>query len=224
MYLRLLTILLIAFLLPEGSQGQIVRPQELSLQYHRAERAFRTGSSLNEAKTRLDTVIRALPEDVEALMLRSQVLLALGRPEDAARDAQSAVALQPANGEAWLLLCETRRSAGAVAEAVTALERAGSLIDSGADLHIRLSYNAQMLGDLDQAEAFGRLALTQDRSPAGANVQLARVFQAKSRPDAAAVTLAGGLEKGILTARDVTADPELSSLRSRPELQRWFQN
>lgn len=222
--MRLIAIILMALLLPEGSQGQIVRPQELRLQYHRAERAFRTGSSLNEAKSRLDTVIEALPDDVEALMLRSQVLMALNRPEEAVRDAQASVRLAPRSGEAHLLLSETQRAAGAVGEAVVALERAGSLIDSGADLHIRLSYNAQMLGDLDQAEAFGRLALAQDAAPSGAYVQLARVFLAKNRPEAAAVTLVGGLEKGILTDRDITSDAELRRLRSRPELQRWFQN
>ncbi|MFT4604194.1 MAG: tetratricopeptide (TPR) repeat protein [Rhodothermales bacterium] len=222
--MRVALLALLFLCLPTESPGQIVRPPELRLQYHRAERAFRTGSSLHEAKSRLDTVIEALPEDSEALMLRSKVLLALGRPEEAVEDAKATVALQPENGEAWLLLSETHRAAGAAREAVSALERASSLITNGAALHIRLSYNAQMLGDLDQAEAFGRLALAQDDSLPGAYLQLARVFVAKNRLDAATMTLAGGLEKGAVSPSDVTSDTDLAKLRSQTELRPWFSN
>ncbi len=222
--MRIALLALLFLCLPTESPGQILRPPELRLQYHRAERAFRTGSSLHEAKSRLDTVIEALPDDSEALMLRSEVLLALGRPEEAVEDAAATVALQPGNGEAWLLLSETHRAAGSAREAVSALEKAGSLITSGAALHIRLSYNAQMLGDLDQAEAFGRLALAQDDSLPGAYLQLARVFVAKNRLDAATMTLASGLGKGAVSPSDVTSDPDLAKLRSQAGLRPWFPN
>lgn len=222
--MRFALLALLFLCLPTESQGQIVRPPELRLQYHRAERAFRTGSSLHEAKSRLDTVIDALPEDSEALMLRSRVLLALGRPDAAVQDAAATVTLEPENGEAWLLLSETHRAAGSAREAVSALEKAASLITQGAALHIRLSYNAQMLGDLDQAEAFGRLALAQDDSLPGAYLQLTRVFVAKNRLDAASMTLASGLEKGAVSPSDITSDPDLATLRSQSQLRAWFQN
>jgi tetratricopeptide (TPR) repeat protein len=202
--------------------GQIVRPPDLKLQFHRAQRAFRTGSSSYEAKTRLDRVIEALPDDGEARLLRAKVLLRLGRPEEALLDARAAVALFPSDGEAYLLLCETARAAGLLDESLRALEQAASLIQDDPNLHIRLSFNAQMLGKLDQAEAFARLAYTLDQTLPGAVRQLARVFVAKGRQDSAITLLASALESGVLSPTLLGSDAELKSLTSRPELARWF--
>ena len=206
------------------AHAQIVRPPELRLQFHRAERAFRTGSSPHEAKRRLDMVLEQLPEDSEALMLRASVLLALEQPEAALRDAQAAVRLRPTDGEAHLLLSEAARAAGSVRLAISALDRAGELIRGGAPLHVRLSINARALGELDQAEAFARLAQTQDPSLPSAHLQLARVFMAKDRATAAATVLASALESGVLMPRDVRSDGELAALVNHPDLARWFAN
>jgi predicted Zn-dependent protease len=222
MLTRFALIVFVLWLPQLHAVGQIVRPPELRLQFHRAERAFRAGSSANEAKSRLDLVIAALPQDAEALMLRAKVLLELERPEAAFADAKLAAELQPESGEAHLLVCETARESGNVAEALLALERAAGLISAGPDLHIRLSQNAQLLGDLDQAEAYARLAHTQDETLPEAAYQLARVFLAKERPDAAAMIIASGLEAGVLSVAEVSQDKGLEALRLRPELAPWF--
>ncbi|MBO6574025.1 MAG: tetratricopeptide repeat protein [Rhodothermales bacterium] len=218
---RLLTILIL-LLSVQTVDAQIVRPPELRLQFHRAERAWRTGASLHEAKRRLDQVIAELPEDTEALLLRGKVLLMLDDAEGAMEDAQATVGLEPENGEAWLLFAEAARTAGAVDTALSALKEAGDLIQGGADLHVRLSINARMLGDLDQAEAFARVARTQDPGSPAAHLQLARVFVAKNRTDAAATVLAGALENGVLSPADVISDRELQPLTALPALAAWF--
>ncbi|MFT5143884.1 MAG: putative Zn-dependent protease [Rhodothermales bacterium] len=221
--LKRLALIVFTLSLPHlEAAGQIVRPPELRLQFHRAERAFRAGSSANEAKSRLDLVIAGLPHDAEALMLRAKVLLAMERPEAAFADAKLAAELMPGNGEAHLLVCETARESGDVAEALRALGRAAALITGGPDLHIRLSQNAQLLGELDQAEAYARVAHTQDETLPEAAYQLARVFLAKGRPDAAATIIAGGLEDGVLSAAEVSRDKDLEALTTRPELAAWF--
>lgn len=204
------------------ASAQIARPPELRLQFARAERAFRTGSSPLEAKSRLDRVIAALPEDVEAHLLRAQVLLALNRPADALADARRAASLRPSGGLAFLLICEAAREEGLVTEAQTALETAGRLITTGAAQHVRLSFNAQMLGLLDEAEAYARVAHTLDPAMPGGVRQLAHVFLAKGRTDAAATLLSEGLAQGVLSPADLLEDPILAGLKDHRELRSWL--
>ena len=74
-----------------GAHAQDFRPPELNVQFHRARTAWSTGNSLLEAKARIDRVLAALPEDVEALKLRSSILADLGRDDTAFLDAAEAV-------------------------------------------------------------------------------------------------------------------------------------
>ncbi len=221
---KIALILLVVCLagLPVEAEAQVVRPPDIKLEFHRAQRAFRTGSSSYEAKTRLDRVIAVLPDDAEARLLRAKVLLDLGRPEQALSDARFAVQLEPSDGEAHLLLSETFRAAGFLEESKEALNTAASLITDDADLHIRLSFNAEMLGNLDQAEAYARLAYALDGTLPGAVRQLARVFVAMDRQESAAMLLTLALEAGVLAPGQLISDPRLAVLASRPELERWF--
>ena len=168
------------------------RPSALTRELHRAEVAFRSGSSLLEAKARLDRVLTADPDDADARRLRAHVLLAQGRPDAALEDADRAADLRPADAEALLLVCEAARLTGARAHALAALERVARLTVRDAPLHARLAWNAAELGDLERAEAFARIAVQQDARLPAAYVQLARVFVLQRQDEAAAATLVRG--------------------------------
>lgn len=204
------------------AMGQPVRTPELNQQYHRAEMAWKSGTNLLEAKARVDRVLRALPDDPEARKLRAQVLLRLGRPLQALQDARQAVRLRPADAEAHLVRCEAALRSGFLKEAEEALDAAAERALEGVDLHVRLSWNAVELGQLDKAEAFARIALAQSPPRAAAYYQMARVFVLKAEFGQAATVLARGLEAGLLDPAVVTADATLSRLTRHPLLHRWF--
>jgi len=201
------------------AQVPVVRPPELNVQYHRAETAWRSGASVLEVKTRIDRVLKELPDDVEALKLRAQALLKLNRDEEALADAERAVNLQPKDGEAHLILCEAARRTGDVERAGRALDAAAELALDDAALHIRLSWNAMLLGKLDKAESFARVAMASAPDEAAAYYQLARVFVVKQQPDAAATVLVGGLSASLLDPGTITADTVLVRLTDHPSLQ-----
>ena len=96
------------------AQAQVTRTQDLRVQYYRAETAWKSGASVLEVKARVDRVLKELPDDVEALKLRTRALLHMGRDAEALVDAQRAVALHPTDGEAQLLLSEAARRNGDV--------------------------------------------------------------------------------------------------------------
>ncbi len=202
------------------SLGQnAVRPPELNVHYFRAETAWRTGGSVLEAKARVDRVLDELPNDVAARKLRAQVLLTMGRSTAALVDARRAVELNPQDGEAHLILCEAAFMDGDTATAARALDRASALVLEDAGLHIRLSWNAMHLGQLDKAEAFARVALNLDPNEAAAHYQLARVFVLKKQLDEAASVLARGLRASILEPEVIARDTVLARVRGHEELQ-----
>lgn len=198
--------------------AQVVRPQDLNVQYHRAETAWKSGASVLEVKARIDRVLRELPDDIEALKLRAQVLLRLDRAAEAQADAQQAVALSPKDGEAHLILCEAARRNGDTALAEQALTAAAELALDDPELHIRLSWNAVLLGRLDTAESFARVAMASDPDEAAAYYQLARVFILKDQPDAAATVLINGLNTSLLDAGVIAADTILVHVVDHPGL------
>jgi predicted Zn-dependent protease len=200
------------------AQGQIVRPPELSAQYHRAETAWKSGTSMLEAKARVDRVLKELPDDVAARKLRAQVLMAMDRPVEALADARRAVALSPADGEAYLILCVTARVAGERRLAVEALDAAAERVLDDAAFHIRLSWNAALLGQLDKAEAFARIALALGATEAAAYYQLARVFIQKDQLDDAASILARGLRRSVLDPATIQRDTLLVRVATHHEV------
>lgn len=200
------------------AEAQAVRPPTIDLEYQRAENAWKSGGSLLEAKVRLDRVLDAAPQDAEALKLRARVLLQMDRPEDALADAREAVRVAVDDGEAHLVMSEAARLTGDRALARAELDAAADRITTGADLHVRLSWNAAMLGQLDRAEAFGRVALAQDPSNAEAYYQLARVFMQRGEPDQATSVLCRGLDRTIIEARVIREDALLSRLVGREAL------
>ncbi|PSQ84387.1 MAG: hypothetical protein BRD44_01130 [Bacteroidetes bacterium QS_7_67_15] len=195
------------------------RPPAIDRQFHRARAAWRTGSSLLEAKARLDRVLRALPKDTEARKLRAKVLLEMGRSAEALSDAERATELAPNDGEAHLLRAEAAREQSRFETARRALDAAADHLPAeDAALHARLSWNALLLGRLDQAEAFGRVALQLDSTSAPAYRQLARVFLERERPGEAAAVLARGLRAKALRPRALREDERLRRLTDHPRL------
>jgi thioredoxin-like negative regulator of GroEL len=85
-------------------------------------------------------------------------------------------------------------------------------------LHVRLSWNAVLLGGLDQAEAFARIALNADPGNAAAYYQLARVFVLQGQPDNAATVLATGLNASYLDPTSIRADTVLIRIAEHPDL------
>ncbi len=201
-----------AGVLPGTSAAQDRRTSELSIQFHRAETAWKSGASMLEAKARVDRVLDALPDDVDALKLRAQVLLAMDRPEEALADARRAVRLRPDDGEAHLILCEVARGRGDEALARRALDAAAALVLDDAALHVRLSWNAMLLGDLEKAESFARIARAADPEEAAAYYQLARVFILKEEPLSAATILSNGLNDNVLDPGAIRADSVLARI------------
>ena len=200
----------------------IQRPPELKQEYFRAERAWHAGSSLIEAKARLDRVLLRLPDDHEALRLRARVSLDLGRVADALLDAQRAVTLIETDPDAWLLLAETCLRGGDRKSALEAMEQAAARVDERPDDHLRLSWIAQELGFLDRAETHARVGLAMDAPRPTALRRLAHVFMAQNRPDDAARLLARALDEGSCRIDLVTTDPVLAPLGAHPLLARWF--
>ncbi len=194
------------------------RAPAIDLQFSRAERAWTSGGSLLEAKVRLDFVLNAAPRDVQALLLRSKVLLALDRPAQALRDAERAVGIEPSLGEAWLVLSGAARQLGDEELAQDALNSAAQHVMTDAALHIRLSWNAHALGQPRRAEAYARTALALDPSLPAAYYQLARVSVQSERHDAAVTILVRGFQEELLSSRAVLGDPVLDTLAAQPRL------
>ncbi|MDG1755281.1 MAG: hypothetical protein P8H65_09925 [Rhodothermales bacterium] len=188
---QILIILTLALsLTPVDGFTQNFRPQELDVQFHRAKTAFESGNSLLEAKARVDRVLNGLPNDLEALKLRTAILMGLQRPEEAVDDALMAVRIAESNGEAQLLLCESSMAAGNETLAKTALSTASDLIIESIDHLVRLSWCAVELGDLIRAESLSRIAIAQNPEDTRGHLQLARVFFRGGNEDAAAEVIA----------------------------------
>jgi len=211
-------ILVVAVFSAADVAGQHIRSPELHVQYLRAETAWRTGGSVLEAKARIDRVLESAPNDVEALKLRAQVLMAMNRSEEALMDAMRAVEIEPEDGEAHLILCEAARHTGNMGLAERSLDAAAERVLDDAPFHISFSWNAALLGQLDKAEAYARVALALDETNAAAYYQLARVFMYRDQTEAAASVLARGLNDSILDPSSLQEDTLLVRLIYHPLL------
>jgi predicted Zn-dependent protease len=208
------TVLILALLacLPAAVSGQGFRPHELNVEYHRAHTAWSTGNSLLEAKARIDRVLSDLPEDVEALKLRASILLDMERPEDALRDAHRAARLAPDDGEAHVLRCEAAVLTDQHTDAGEALDAASNLFLERFEHYIRLSACALRMGAVTRAESLARVVVAQDASDPRGHIQLARVFAATDRPEAALSILQRLMAANKLSRSAVLADAQLSGL------------
>lgn len=217
--MNLIAMLLLCGLAANPIAAQERRPPELDVQFNRAETAFKSGASVLEAKARVDRVLNKIPHDGEARKLRAQILMALDRPEEALSDAREAVELQPQDGEAFLILSEAARFNGDHHLAVEALDAAAERVLEDADFHVRLSWNAALLGQLDRAEAYARIAHALDSTKASAYYQLARVFVQKSQSDDAAAILEKGLRSNFLDPVAIRNDSILTRIVNHQTLQ-----
>lgn len=198
-----------------------VRPQHLNMQFHRAKTAFDSGASLLEAKTRMDIVLAGLPQDIEALKLRAAILMALDRPESAFHDARVAASLDPTDGEAHLLVCESGVAVKMEADALRSLEAATDLILDDVALYVRLSACAQQLNQIPPAEALARVAMASGDRDGRGHLQLARVFIQTDRPENAVTVLLQGLQERAVRAWDIRRDPLLAPLMDWEDLAAW---
>ncbi len=205
-------ILLLTCSLAVGAHAQDFRQPELNVQFHRARTAWSTGNSLLEAKARIDRVLAALPEDVEALKLRSSILADLGRDDTAFLDAAEAVKLAPEDGEAHLLLCESAARLDDIPKADQALETASNLFLDGMDQYVRLSACASSIGAHTRSESLARVAVAQDGSDPRGHVQLARAFLQAGRGVDARAVLDRMVAENLLPMRAVLADSQLAQL------------
>lgn len=211
--------LLLIFLATMPAKGQNHRSPELDVQFHRAETAWKSGASVLEAKARVDRVLNEIPDDGEARKLRAQILMDMDRREEALFDAREAVKIRPDDGEAYLILSEAARLNGNHHLAVEALDAAAERVLEDPDFHIRLSWNASLLGQSERAEAFARIALALDSSKAAAYYQLARVFIRKNQADAAASVLERGLRNDLLDPNAIRNDSILTQVSAHESLQ-----
>ena len=205
--------------------GQIKPPEQVQMQFHRAETAWRNQTSILEAKVRVDQVLREAPNYAGAWKLRAEVLIAMERYADAMRDAEQATLLDPEDGDAFLILAEAARLNNQPLLARNSLKKASTLsLDAGADFHIKLSRSAALLGesDLSMAESFARVALAKEPDYAEAYYQLARVFVLQKRNEDAATTLQRGFQAELLDPVYVGFDSVLSTLRGHPRLKAQF--
>ena len=206
------TVLTTVWMLAPPADAQIVRSREVNTQFHRARTAWQTGTSVLEAKARIDRVLEAVPDDPEARILRAEILLGMNRPDSALVDARRAAELSPTDGLAHLVHCEAASRAGHTEEAARAMRRSADQIMNDVGSYVRLSRCAESLQLLREAESYARLAMAQGAlNPAG-HMQLARVFMVSGDPEMAVTTLVRGIESGAIRPSIIRQDAILSRL------------
>ncbi|GAB5521663.1 MAG: hypothetical protein RhofKO_39140 [Rhodothermales bacterium] len=201
----------------------LMRPPAQAMQLQRAQTAWESGVGLLEVKARVDLVLRARQDDVQALILRAKVALAMDDAKAAFSDAAHAVRFDSTAGEAHLLMAESALVLGESQQAERALRQASEYSIEDAIYHVRLSAIAMRLEQLERAESYARVALNLHPDEPAAYYQLARVFMEKGYKDAAVLTLKQGFDRGVLDSANVQDDPSLSVLASDVTLTPWMQ-
>lgn len=195
-------------------------PRSASSDVYRAVVALETAGSVLEAKVRLDDALTRSPSDAQARVARARVLLRMGRPSEALTDARLATDAIPSDGVAWLTRMEAARLSGRANEARRAGDRAAALALTSAPLHVRLAWNARLLGNLKQSEAFARIAVQQDPHYAPAYAELARVFDRQELEDAGASVVVRGIASGVLAREAFAPGSALARWADHPEVRR----
>ena len=214
------------FLWCQDALAQVGYSERVQMQFHRAETAWRNQTSILEAKVRVDQVLRDAPNHTDAWKLRAEVNIAMQKYQDALRDAEQAISLNPEDGEAFLIKAEASRLLGLTERARGSLETAATLsIDADAEFHIKLSRSAVLLGvsAFNMAESFARVALAKDPDYAEAYYQLARVFLLRNREEEAVITLLRGFQARLLDPSHINSDFTLSQIASHERLKEFLQ-
>jgi len=210
--IALLLIALLGGISTPTAQAQTVQSADTKVQFHRARTAFESGNSLLEAKARIDRVLKEDPEDVEALKLRSSILMGLGRKEDAIDDAIFATRLAPKDGEAQLLLCETAYANENMPLASEALKNATDVIAKQVSWLVRLSVCALSLGDTHRAESLARTAVAANDLEPKAHIQLARIFVRSGRNQDAISVLNKMVSNALVSEKAILQDAEFAAI------------
>ncbi|MEM1093966.1 MAG: hypothetical protein AAGJ10_05145 [Bacteroidota bacterium] len=200
-----------------------MRPAAQAIQLQRAQTAWESGVGLLEVKARVDLVLREQSNDVQALILRAKVSLAMGEPQAAYADAMYAASIDSTAGEAHLLWAESAIMLEKREQAEAALRRASAHSIEDAIYHVRLSAIAVRLAQLERAESYARIALNLHPDEPAAYYQLARVFVEKGYAAAAVHILKQGFERGLLDMGSVTNDRQLAVMAPHEDLSPWAQ-
>ncbi len=194
--------------------GSGVRSNAISAQLYRAEIAYKSGASLLEAKVRVDRVLKQLPNDAEALKLRSRVFVAMGRYKEALSDARKAAAVDPNDGDSQLLVAITALQLGNNELAVRSMDKAAGLLVDNAFAHVELSRLARQMMQLEKAEAFARIAVQLQPNQSSCQIELARAFVAQGKTNAAKLVLQKAVGNGIISGQLIRADSLLAPMHS----------
>ncbi|NOX82725.1 MAG: tetratricopeptide repeat protein [Alphaproteobacteria bacterium] len=125
------------------------------------------GSDESAALESAETALKLEPTSVDAIALKSGVLLRLGDTEGAVRLARQAVAVQPAHVEATTVLATVRGMSGDMEGAIGELDRALNVDPKIAVLQLlRIQILAQLGRDEDVLEGFSELVKLFPEEPA----------------------------------------------------------
>jgi len=219
--LRIIVLLLLVPLtaapVDARQQTRVLRTRDQDVQFQRARMAWNTGNSMLEAKTRVDRVLAELPDDVEALKLRSAVLLKMNRSVEALVDARRAAELAPDDGETHVLLCEAALAAGDSTTAVGALENGANTLLQDVEAYVRLSNCAMGLGRDTEARAVARIAMGMDGEDPRGHLQLARVLVHSGNHTSAVSLLQSVFDRRLVRRETIRADSLLAPLLDRIE-------
>ncbi len=137
----------------------------LSLVYLRLER-------FAEAREHLEAFTQLRPQDPKGFLLKSQACVRLDLPDEAIRDLQSALSLQPGDGEAWDALSRLLLDSGRFQEALAAAKQALETGSAPGDVHFQIGLAQFRLGYKEEAAQSLQAFLQQDPEDYQANYLL----------------------------------------------------
>ena len=153
----------------------------------RAERLLRAGS-IDDALTAIDSLLRADPDDSDALAVRSVIQVAKNDKRGALESATRAIRTGPENYRAWLALSYAQQTAFELNAALESARKAESIASGSPLAHARVAELYLSLGDSLQAEAAARAAIASNPAESHAHtvlgfVHLAQIDTSSARAD-----------------------------------------
>lgn len=129
--------------LSEVEQGLAIDPQQVSLLLMKGVITEAKGQTA-VAEEAFESARRILNRDVDFYIARGQTYSYTNQPEKALADAQSALALDPQNGQAFLLAGNTYQSMRKRVEALDAYEKAYDAAEARGEIELAALARAQM--------------------------------------------------------------------------------